>query len=116
MNLEAMKDLLVSLSQKNRQNRFLKNSIELRCKCGYIEKMTYYDFLAGGEYNFGQPLSVVSPFISESIYDETIIATPILLTRKCPDCGEEIPAVFPLSLENIISILKMQPPDLQMYG
>ncbi len=111
-----MKELLVSLSQKNRYNKFLKNKVELRCKCGYNGTLTYYDFLADGEYDFGQPVSIVSPFISESIYDETITATPILLTKKCPDCGEEITAVFPLSLENLIPILNMQPPDPQMYG
>jgi len=111
-----MKELLVSLSQKNKYNKFLKNKVELRCKCGYNETLTYYDFLANGEYNFGQPVAIVSPFISESIYDETITATPILLTKKCPDCGENIAAVFPLSLENLIPILNMQPPDPQMYG
>ena len=116
MNLEAMKDLLVSLSRKNRYNKFLNNKVELRCTCGYNETMTYYDFLVSGEYNFGQPVSIISPFISESIYDETITATPILLTKKCPDCGEEIAAMFPLSLENLIPILKMQPPDPHMYG
>ncbi len=116
MNHKVMKELLISLSQKNRENRFLKNKVELRCKCGYNEMMTYYDFLAGGEYNFGQPASIVSPFISESIYDETISATPILLTKKCPDCGEEFAAVFPLSLENLIPILNMPPPDQHMYG
>lgn len=111
-----MKEQLVSLSQKNRYNKFLKNKVELRCKCGYIETLSYYDFLAGGEYNFGQPVSIVSPFISESIYDETITATPILLIKKCPDCGEEITAVFPLSVENLIPILQVQPPDPNMYG
>jgi hypothetical protein len=111
-----MKELLVSLSQKNRYNRFLKNKVEFRCKCGHSETLTYYDFLTGGEFDIGQPASIISPFISESIYDETISATPIFLTKKCPDCGEEIAAVFPLSLENLISLLQMQPPDPQMYG
>jgi len=111
-----MKEILVSLSQKNRQNRFLRNKVELRCKCGYNETMTYYDFLAGSEFNIGQPASIISPFISESIYDETITATPIYLTKKCQECGEEIAAVFPLSLENLIPILQMEPPDPQMYG
>jgi hypothetical protein len=111
-----MKELLVSLSQKNRYNRFLKNKIELSCKCGYLDTLTYYDFLAGGEFEIGQPASIISPFISESIYDETITVTPILLTKKCPDCGQEITAVFPLSAENLIPILQVQPPDPQMYG
>jgi hypothetical protein len=111
-----MKELLVSLSQKNRYNRFLKNKVEFRCKCGHSEMLTYYDFLTGGEFNIGQPASVISPFISESIYDETITATPIYLTIICHECGEEIAAVFPLSLENLIPILQMQSPDPQMYG
>jgi hypothetical protein len=111
-----MKELLVSLSQKNRYNRFLKNKIELSCTCGYLETLTYYDFLAGGEFEIGQPASIISPFISESIYDETITVTPILLKKKCPDCGQEITAVFPLSAENLIPILQVQPPDPQMYG
>ncbi len=111
-----MKELLVSLSQKNRYNRFLKNKIELSCKCGHLDTITYYDFLSGGEFEIGQPASIISPFISESIYDETITVTPILLTRKCPDCGEEITAVFPLSVENLVPILQVQPPDPQMYG
>jgi hypothetical protein len=116
INLEAMKELLVSLSQKNRYNKFLKNTVELRCKCGYSEMLTYYDFLAGGEFIIGQPASIISPFISEYIYDETIIATPIHLIKKCHDCGEEITAVFPLSVENLIPILQLQPPDPNMYG
>ncbi len=111
-----MKEQLVSLSQKNRHNNFLKNKVELRCKCGYSEMLTYYDFLAGGEFNFGQTSSIISPFISESIYDETITATPIHMKKKCPTCGEEITGVFPLSLENLIPILQMQPPDPYMYG
>lgn len=111
-----MKDTIISLSQKNRNNRFLKNKIELRCRCGFSEKLTYYDFLAGGEFNIGQPSSIVSPFISESIYDETISVTPLQLSKKCPVCGEEITAVFPLSLEELIPILQSQPPDPQMYG
>lgn len=111
-----MKDTIISLSQKNRNNRFLKNKIELRCKCGFSEKLTYYDFLAGGEFNIGQPSSIVSPFISEYIYDETINVTPLQLSKKCPACGEEITAVFPLSMEDLISILQSQPPDPQMYG
>ncbi len=111
-----MKELLVSLSQKNRYNKFLKNKVEFKCKCGYIETLSYYDFLACGEFNIGQPASIISPFISESIYDETISATPIRLIKKCPDCGEEITAVFPLSVENLIPILQVQPPDPNMYG
>ncbi|MDP2845522.1 MAG: hypothetical protein Q8N79_05550, partial [Candidatus Methanoperedens sp.] len=67
-----MKDSIISLLQKNRNNKFLKNKIELRCKCGFSEKLTYYDLLAGGEFNIGQPSSILSPFISESIYDENI--------------------------------------------
>lgn len=116
MNLMSMKDSIVSLSQKNRNNKFLKNNIELRCKCGFSEKLTYYDFLAGGEFNFGQPSSILSPFISESIYDETIIVTPINLSKKCPACGKDLTAVFPLSLEELIPILQYPPPDPQMYG
>ncbi len=111
-----MKEVLVSLSEKNRYNRFLKNKVELKCKCGYEEAMSYYDFLAGGAFEFGQPAHIISPFISESIYDETITATPIQLTKKCPVCGEEIIAVFPISLENLIPILQMEPPDPHMYG
>ncbi len=110
------REILVSLSEKNRYNRFLKNKIELRCKCGCIETITYYDFLAGGKFNIGQPVTIISPFISESIYDETITVTPIHLTKKCPECGEEIAAVFPLSVENLIPILQVQPPDPHMYG
>ncbi len=110
-----MKDTIISLLQKNRYNRFLKNKIELRCACGFIEKLTYYEFLSGGEFDFGQPLSVISPFISESVYDETISVTPLHLSKKCPACGEKITAVFPLSLEELIPILKVNPPDPQMY-
>ncbi len=111
-----MKDTIIALSQKNRDNRFLKNKIELRCKCGFSEKLTYYDFLAGGEFDIGQTAPILSPFISETIYDETVNATPIRLSKKCPACGEEISAVFPLSLENLIPILQSKPPDPQMYG
>ncbi len=111
-----MKELIVSLSQKNRYSAFLKNKVELHCKCGYLETLTYYDFLSSGNFNIGQPASIISPFISESIYDETITATPIHMIRKCPLCGKEITAVFPLSLENLIPILQMKPPDPQMYG
>lgn len=111
-----MKDSIISLSQKNRNNKFLKNKIELRCKCGFSEKLTYYDFLAGGEFNIGKPSSILSPFISESVYDETITVTPIILSKKCPACGKELTAVFPLSLEELIPILQSQPPDPHMYG
>ncbi len=111
-----MKEQLVSLSQKNRYNNFLKNKVEFRCKCGYLETLTYYDFLSGGNFEIGQPAAIISPFISESIYDEMITATPINMTKKCPSCGEEISVVFPVSLENLIPILKMQPPDPNMYG
>jgi hypothetical protein len=111
-----MKDTIIALSQKNRDNKFLKNKIELQCKCGYSEKLTYYDFLAGGEFDIGQPTPVLSPFISEAIYDETINVTPLELSKKCPACGEEMTAVFPLSMENLIPILQSQPPDPQMYG
>ncbi len=111
-----MKDSIISLLQKNRNNKFLKNKIELRCKCGFSEKLTYYELLAGGEFNFGQPSSILSPFISESIYDENITVTPLNFSKKCPACGEEITAVFPLSLEELIPILQSRQPDPQMYG
>jgi hypothetical protein len=111
-----MKDFVISLMEKNRNNRFLKNTINLECKCGYTENFTYYDFLTSGEFNIGKPTSVISPFISESIYDETIHVSPLILSRKCPDCGEEIISVFPVSLENLIPLLQLQPPDPQMYG
>ncbi len=111
-----MKEILLSLLQKNRNNNFFKNKLELRCKCGYSEKLTYYDFLAGGEFNIGEPASIISPFISEAIYEETITITPLHVSKKCPECGEEITAVFPLSLENLIPILQKRPPDPQMYG
>ncbi len=111
-----MKDEVISLATKNINNKFLKNKVELRCKCGFSDKITYYDFLAGGEFEIGQPSSVVSPFISEYIYDETISVTPLILSKKCPACGAEIKAVFPLSLENLVPILRLQPPDMQMYG
>ncbi len=111
-----MKEILISLSQKNRNNNFLKNKIEIQCKCGYSEKLSYYDFLIGGEFSIGQPMSTISPFISETIYDETIQVTPLYLSKKCPLCDGEITAVFPLSLENLITILQSRPPDPQMYG
>lgn len=111
-----MKDLIASLSRKNRSNKFLKNKIELRCKCSYSLKLTYYDFLAGGEFDIGEATHTLSPFISEYVYEETITVTPLFLSKKCPVCGEEIKAVFPLSLEELISILQSQPPDFQMYG
>ncbi len=111
-----MKEILISLLQKNKNNKFLKNNIELGCKCGYSEKLTYYDFLTGGEFKIGQVMPTISPFISETIYDETINVTPLYLSKKCPVCSEEITAVFPLSLENLIPILQSQPPDPQMYG
>ncbi len=111
-----MKDTIIELSKKNRDNKFLKNKVELRCKCGFSEKLTYYDFLAGGEFEIGQPAPVLSPFISETIYDETVNVTPILLSKKCPACGEDISAIFPLSVENLIPILQSKPPDPQMYG
>lgn len=94
----------------------MKNGVELKCKCGYSQKLTYYDFLTGEEFNIGQPAPVISPFISESVYDETINVTPLILSKKCPVCGEEITTVFPLSLENLIPILQLQPPDPHMYG
>ncbi len=111
-----MKETIISLTQKNRDNKFLKNKLEITCKCGYSEMFTYYDFLAGGKFNIGQPASIISPFITESIYDETISVTPLQLTKKCPVCKEEITAVFPLSLENLIPILQIEPPDPHMYG
>ena len=111
-----MKDILVSLSKKNRDNIFLKNKLNLRCKCGYSGKITYYDFLSGGEFSIGENTQTISPFISEGVIEETISVTPITLTRKCPDCGEDITSMFPLSLQDAISLLKSQPPDPQMYG
>lgn len=111
-----MKEMLISLSQKSKNNKFLKNKIELRCKCGFSEKLTYYDFLAGGEFSIGQPASILSPFISESVYDETINVTPLHMSKKCQACGQKITAVFPLSLENLIPILQSNPPDPVMYG
>jgi hypothetical protein len=113
---ESMKDIIISLLQKNRQNTFLKNLIELKCKCGFSEKITYYDFLSGGEFEIGQTIQTISPFISESIYDEMIRVTPLNLSRDCPSCREEITAMFPISLENLIPMLQMQPPDPLMYG
>ena len=110
-----MKDAIISLLEQNKKNKFLKNTIELRCKCGFSEKITYYDFLSG-EFEIGKPTHTVSPFISESIYDETISVTPLQLSRKCPSCKEDITAVFPISLENIIPMLQSKPPDLLMYG
>lgn len=111
-----MKDTLVSLSKKNRDNIFLKNKLNIRCKCGYSEKITYYDFLSGGEFSIGENTQTISPFISEAIIEETISVTPITLTKKCPVCGEDITAMFPLSLQDTISLLKSSPPDSQMYG
>jgi len=110
-----MKEILISLSKKNKNNKFLKNKFEIKCKCGYSENVTYYDFLAGGRFDLGQPAAIISPFISEYVYDETINVTPLTLLKECPVCGEKMIAVFPLSLENLISILQSQPPDPQMY-
>jgi hypothetical protein len=111
-----MKEILISLSKKNTHNRYLKNKLEIRCKCGYFQEITYFDLLTTGEFNIGQPVATISPFISESIYDETINVTPLHFSIKCPVCDEEISVVFPLSLENLISMLQSQPPDPLMYG
>ena len=111
-----MKDVISSLLEQNKNNKFLKNTIELRCKCGFSEKITYYDFLSGREFEKGKPVHTISPFISESIYDEMISVTPLQLSRKCPSCNEDIIIVFPISLENIIPMLQSKPPDLLMYG
>ncbi|MDW7726004.1 MAG: hypothetical protein SCH70_02650 [Candidatus Methanoperedens sp.] len=111
-----MKDTLVSLSKKNRDNIFLKNKLKIRCKCGHTEKITYYDFLSGGEFSIGENTQTISPFISEAVIEETISLTPINLTIKCPVCGEDITTVFPLSLQDTISLLASLPPDPQMYG
>ncbi len=102
--------------RKSKKNNFLKNKIEFKCKCGYSEKLSYYDFLTGGEFKIGKAIPTISPFISETIYDETINVTPLYSSKKCPQCGEEITTVFPLSLENLIPILQSHPPDPQMYG
>ncbi len=110
-----MKDAIGSLLEQNKKNKFLKNTIELRCKCGFLEMITYYDFLSGGEFEIGKPTHTVSPFISESIYDETISVTPLQLSRKCPSCKEDIIIVFPISLENISPMLQSKPPDILMY-
>ncbi|WP_179294047.1 hypothetical protein [Candidatus Methanoperedens nitratireducens] len=83
-NTNAMKERLISLSQQNRNNHFLKNRIELRCKCGYCESTTYYDYLTSGEFNIGEPISTISPFISEAVYDETISVTPLRSSKKMP--------------------------------
>ncbi len=111
-----MKEILISLSKKNKSNRFLKNKIEIRCKCGYSDSITYYDFLIGGEFDIGQPTSTISPFISEAVYDETISVTTLHSSKKCPECGDGITAIFPLSLEELIHVLQSKPPDPQMYG
>lgn len=111
-----MKDVIISLLAQHKKNAFLKNTIELRCKCGFLDKITYYDFLSGGEFEIGKPAHTVSPFISESIYNETISVTPLHFSRKCPSCKEDIITVFPISLENIIPMLQSKPPDLLMYG
>jgi len=111
-----MKKKLISLSRKNKNSSFLKNKLEIKCKCGYAEKITYYDFLACGEFEIGQSINTISPFISDSIYEETINITPLNISKKCPECGKEITAVFPVSLENIIPLLQLKPPDPQMYG
>jgi len=113
---ESMKDMILSLLQKNRKNTFLKNMIELKCKCGFSEKITYYDFLSVGEFEIGQTIQTISPFISESIYDETIRVTPLNLSRNCPSCKDKITEMFPISLENLIPMLQKQPPDPIMYG
>lgn len=78
--------------------------------------MTYYDFLSKGQYEIGQTSQTVSPFISESIYDETIHITPLNLIMECPLCHTEIIVVFPISLETLIPMLQSRPPDPQMYG
>lgn len=111
-----MKDAVISLSRKNRDNMFLKNKVEFRCKCGYSACITYYEFLTCGEFSIGEPATTISPFISEAVYDEAITVTPIRSSKKCPDCGKEIIAVFPLSLEGLMSLLQLHPPDPQMYG
>src|SRR3972149_7179459 len=108
--LDMMKDTIISLLEKNRDNIFLKNKIELKCKCGFSEQITYYDFLSRGEFEVGQTTQTISPFITESIYDEMIRVTPLNLAMKCPSCGEGITAVFPVSLENLIPMLQMAPP------
>ncbi len=115
-NAEKMKDMLVSLSKKNKNNIFLKNKIEMKCTCGHSESITYYDFLSGGEFSIGKTTQTISPFISEYIYEETINITPLNLSKKCPECKKEIVVVFPLSLEDILSILQSQPDDMRMYG
>ena len=111
-----MKETIISLIEKNRNNKFLKNTIELKCICGFGEKITYFDFISMGKFDIGQTTQAVSTYISESIYDEMIRITPLNLSRKCPECGEEIKAVFPISLENLIPMLQMEPPDPLMYG
>lgn len=116
INHALMKEILISLSKKNKHNKYLKNRLELRCKCGFSEKVTYFDLLTGGQFNIGEPVATISPFISESIYDETINVTPLYISFKCSKCGEENSVVFPLSLENLISMLQSQPPDPHMYG
>ncbi len=112
-----MKETITALLKQNSNNRFLKNRIKLKCeKCGFCETITYYDFLSRAEYEIGQTSQTVSPFISESIYDETIHVTPLTLNRKCPICHEEIKIVFPISIETLIPMLQSRPPDPQMYG
>ncbi|PWB50772.1 MAG: hypothetical protein C3F06_11990 [Candidatus Methanoperedenaceae archaeon] len=113
---ESMKDVIISLLQKNRYNTFLKNMVVLKCECGFSEKITYYDFLSSGEFEIGQTIQTISPFISESIHNETIRVTPLNLSRDCPSCKNKITEMFPISLENLIPILQMQPPDPIMYG
>ncbi len=111
-----MKETIISLVQQHRNNQFLKNELELKCVCGFSEKISYYNFLLKGEFDIGPPIQTISPFISESIYEEAITITPLYLSKKCQSCGTEIKAIFPVSLENLIPMLQLQPPDALMYG
>lgn len=112
--MDSQKETIIELVRK-KKNAYLSNRLQLECTCGYAEAPTLYSILVSGGFEIMEPISTISPFVAEFIYDETITVTPIKVVKPCPKCGSNIEADFPLSVESLQTMLQTGPPDPAMY-
>ena len=100
------------------RNPLFATSHQVVCKtCGFMQKITYLDYLKSGKFELGKTQIIEVSYAAPTIFGLSHAVeriTPIIMTVRCERCGTEI-SCSPVSLEYLLFTATKQQKLKNMY-